>query len=93
MKLKLNMPEASHWKCLLLAHNFENYESYYSLTDVMPNYNLLPKKNSSTIILNKLKEGNGMNNSFITTYNYNSEKIKKWILEENYIKLQNLLNE
>lgn len=90
MKLKKNMPKATHWECLLLAHNLENYSGYYSLKDIFENQKLLPFNNSQERILENLKDTGPLNNCF-STINI-SENIKDLIINENYEKLQKLLD-
>lgn len=87
MQLKLILGDrATFWDCLILAHNVEDYNEYYSLIRhdqgvVLPN-----KKNTPQIIIQKLRENNlGMNQ----VWNYQSSGVTRSGLKE-LIKTQNV---
>jgi len=90
MKLKKNMPKATHWECLLLAHNAEIYSGSNCLTQTY-NKIVLGSVNDPTKIIAKVNEQGKMNNSFVYT-EYDRLIVENWIKTENYTELQKLLN-
>jgi len=103
MQLKKNMPKVSNWDCMLLVHNLEQYNPGYALISTSSRNELIPcMSNSAESILKKLSKNSGMNSSFLLHVNppvvperptIFENRIKKWILEENYTELQNLLDQ
>ena len=96
MKLKKNIPKASYWQCLLLAHNNDIYNRYFSLvgrprTSYVYNKNKDPL-NTKERVLNLLRQGNsGVNASF--QLRNSALDITEAIRTENYTALQEFLNE
>lgn len=93
MKLKKNMPNASNWDCLLLAHSAYNYNAYYSLAGCTNLQTIIPGKeiNTPKKVVSSLSSGRfTMNASF--TLRRTTEPIRKMIFNENYKELQTLLD-
>lgn len=91
MKLKRNMPNISHWDCLLLAHNMEMYNAGYSLANVGSGVVLLPKENSAKIIKQKLESrSSSMNGAFKLTSS-NVKELRDLIVGEKYQELEEFL--
>lgn len=96
MKLKKKMSKASHWDCLLLAHNVEIYNNYYALFSIT-NYNsvVLPTKkcNTQKLVNNGLQNGASINSCFESLYKKSHKTIRDLIIDENYDELQKILDE
>lgn len=98
MKLKKNMPKATHWQCLLLAHNAEAYNSYYSLstTDYQKvlfqgNISLI---NNPQDVLKAASVNSSVNRAFtLRNVTHRGQSIRNLVLNENYELLQEFLNE
>lgn len=91
MKLKKNIPTATHWECLLLAHSYENYDSYYSLVGNESNNTAVPSRYNSPInILNNLQT-TSMNGAF-KRYSENFSTLRRAITDGNYETIGEFLN-
>ncbi len=98
MKLKKNLPKATNWQCLLLAHNNDEYNSYYSFADVNENNCLYHKyedlANNPKSVLDALKGKSSVNRSFTLRPMYRKDKsLRQLIRNENYELLEQFLNE
>ncbi len=89
------MPKATNWDCLLLAHNMEQYNPYYSLAIVTANDFLITRKaiNNQNNVLANLKCDGNMNRAFKLVNFYNVIKVRDLIKSENYEELQKILDE
>lgn len=91
MQLKENLPEATPWECLLIAHCNENYNAYYSLQGNTENSLSLPSKYNSPKNILEIIKANSMNAAF-KKYADNGDNLRKWIREGNYEEIQKIIN-
>lgn len=96
MKLKKNMPKATYWQCLLLAHNADDYNGHYSLATVnqvnlLYNGNKFPEINSPKRLIKNANELRSINQA--CTLRFNKDGLRDAIYNENYEFLQKFLNE
>lgn len=93
MKLKQNLPKATYWDCLLIAHCTENYSGYYSLATNGIDVMVIPSKsNSAASILEQLKTVTYLNNCFRYYNNrYDNHLLRTSIENEDYNEIQKII--